>query len=260
MKRAALILLALLVASVLVALALRPRITQDYEFPTGYLEGLETFDTSDWAEVLRNHVDDLGRVDYEALRAQRTPLTRFLALIGKAGPSTRPELFPTREDRLAYWVNAYNAIVMDQVLRHWPLDSVIDHRLSIFVVTRYDVDGRALSLHGIENDIVREEYKDARAHFALNCASVGCPRLPREPFEGPVLDSQLERETRRFLAEPRNLAREEDAAVLSEIFSWYAVDFRPSPIEWIAKRRSDFELTRDTPVRYRSYDWALNRQ
>jgi hypothetical protein len=48
--------------------------------------------------------------------------------------------------------------------------------------------------------------------------------------------------------------------VLSEIFSWYAVDFEPSPIEWIAKRRSDLELTRDTPVRYRSYDWALNRQ
>jgi hypothetical protein len=169
-------------------------------------------------------------------------------------------LFPRDDDRLAFWINAYNAATLDQVLRRWPIRSVHDHKLSFFVVTRYRVDGRPLSLYAIENDIVRRQFADPRVHFALNCASIGCPRLPAEPFDGATLQAQLERETTRFLNEPRNVAVENGSLVLSEIFSWYADDFPPDAVAWVRARRPDLDPPEGAKATYRPYDWALNDQ
>jgi hypothetical protein len=254
--------LALVVASTALAVAccLRPLVKQDYEFPAGYLAGLQRFDPADWATVLRLHVDGEGRVDYEGLLAAREPLQRYLALIGEVGPTTRPGLFPDDDARLAYWINAYNAATLHQVLRRWPIESVIDHKLSFFVLTRYRVDGRSLSLYSIENDIVRGQFGDPRIHFALNCASVGCPRLPAEPFVADRLQEQLERETKRFLGESRNVAMEGDALVLSEIFDWYGEDFEPDAAAWVRLRRPELAIPEGATVKYRAYDWGLNRQ
>jgi len=259
-KRILLIALVLFATAGLMACCLRPLVKQDYEFPEGYLAGLTAFDTADWAEVLRRHVNADGRVDYEGLLAAREPLQRYLALIGEVGPTSRPDLFPDADARLAYWINAYNAATMDQVLRRWPIQSVIDHRLSFFVVTRYRVDGRSLSLYSMENDIVRREFGDPRIHFALNCASIGCPRLPTEPFIGTRLQTQLERETTRFLGERRNVAIEDGALVLSEIFSWYEDDFAPGIVKWIRARSPNLAIAADAKPTYRPYDWGLNAQ
>ena len=260
MKRVAVLILAVASTALTVACCLRPLVKQDYEFPEGYLAGLARFDSSDWAEVLRRHVDAEGRVDYTALLEQRDPLRRYLALIGEVGPTSRPELFEGDDAKLAYWINAYNAVTMDQVLRRWPIESVIDNKISFFAITRYRVDGRSLSLYAIENDIVREQFGDARIHFALNCASIGCPRLPAEPFVAERLQAQLQRETERFLREERNVAWEDGELVLSEIFDWYEEDFPPSILEWVRARRPDLKVPEDAKVRYRDYDWGLNRQ
>ena len=260
MKRAALLAFAVIVTATTVACCLRPLVQQDYEFPEGYLAGLTRFDPSDWTTVLRLHVDDQGRVDYEALLEAREPLRRYLALIEQVGPSTRPELFATKETKLAYWINAYNAATMDQVLRRWPIDSVIDNKISFFAITRYRIDGRSLSLYSIENDIVRKEFGDARIHFALNCASIGCPQLPATPFLPGRLDEQLDRETRKFLSEPRNVSLDGSVLTLSEIFSWYAEDFSPDVVSWVRARRPDLGIPDDVTVEYGKYDWGLNRQ
>ena len=265
-KRILLILSALAIAMVAVACFLRPRVTQDYEFPEGYLAGLKSFDDADWSAVLSAHVNGEGRVDYEALLKDREPLTRYLALIGAVGPTTRPELFPTREDKLAYWINAYNAIVIDQVLRRWPIQSVIDHKVSFFVLTRYDVDGAPISLYSLENDTIRKGFGDERIHFALNCGGRGCPRLPAVPFRGDTLEQQLQTETDFYLAERRNVSMAGGVAVeghdlvLNEIFSWYSEDFKPDVKAWVAKRRPDLAIDADTKVRHRDYDWTLNGQ
>jgi hypothetical protein len=252
--------LALLAGTLTVACFLRPRVTREYEFPEGYLDGLKTFDESDWADVLAQRVDANGRVDYEGLRGNREALTRYLALIAQVGPTTRPELFENRNDELAYWINAYNAIVIDQVLDRWPIESVIDHKVSFFVLTRYDIDGRPISLYSLENDTIRKGFGDERIHFALNCGGVGCPRLPAEPFRGDRLEAQLQRETRFYVHESRNVADEDGHLVLNEIFDWYGEDFAPGVAEWVAKRRPDLAIGADTKVRYRPYEWALNSQ
>jgi hypothetical protein len=224
-------------------------------------EAPQRYEDADWAEVLRERVDGRGRVDYAALVAHREPLDRYVALLAEVSPRNRPELFGDRDHRLAYWINAYNALTLFQVVERWPLDSVGDsswRRLEFFVRTRFVVGGETFDLQGLENDVVRGEFGEPRVHFALNCASAGCPRLPREPFRGDRLEEQLEGGTREFLDEERNVAVEDGVVVLSEIFDWFAGDFPPDPLAWVSRYRPD--LPADADVRFRPWNWALNDQ
>jgi len=221
---------------------------------------LKEFPYDDWAAVLSTHVDGDGRVDYAALHAQRGRLDQFVAMLGAVGPISTPALFPTKAHRLAYWINAYNACTMHQVWEHWPIDSVGDMKTEFFYWTEYVVDGEERSLYAIENDIVRKQFAEPRIHFALNCASAGCPRLPAEPFLPLTLEAQLARETKRFLDETRNVEMANGKLTLSKIFEWYAGDFMPTAKAWVAKRRAVLKITHESNVQFRDYDWALNKQ
>ena len=239
------------------------------------------------AGVLEARVDDRGRVDYAALAADREDLERFYAQFAEVGPTTHPELFPTREDRFAYWLNAYNAAVLVSVTRLFPLESVEDlgapwylffgpPTTRFFFVRTQGFDGDELSLYTVEHARVLDEFEDPRAHFALNCASAGCPRLPREPFRAADLELQLHLETRLFFSEPRNLAIDHEAREirLSSLLDWYADEFvadlerrgvePATPLEF-ATRHAPAEIAAelrgaaaDYTVRYVPYDWRLN--
>lgn len=215
-------------------------------------------DGGDLAEVLARYVDEDGRVDYEALRAEREPLDRYVAWLAAVGPRTRPELFPTDEARLAYWINAYNALVLFQVVERESLSSVGAIKGRFFWWTCFEIDGGELNLLDLENEVIRGGFEEPRVHFALNCASVGCPRLPREPFEPERLEQQLAREAERFLRESRNVAVEGDEVVLSELFEWFSEDFDGDPLAWIRANGPPLDLPQDAPVRYRPWDWELN--
>ncbi|MHC4449260.1 MAG: DUF547 domain-containing protein [Planctomycetota bacterium] len=204
-----------------------------------------SFSYDPWATVLQQ-VDEQGRVDYQAI--PRDSLNEFVAMLGKFGPTRTPELFPTEDHRLAYWINAYNAIVIHQVLERWPIESVEASKAKFFYWTRYLVDGERRSLYAIENDIVRKRFAEPRVHFALNCASASCPRLPGESFRPESLESQLARETSRFLAE--HVEVQGDTVYLSRIFEWYAEDFQPDPATWVGHAGKRVE--------FREYDWSLN--
>jgi hypothetical protein len=106
--------------------------------------------------------------------------------------------------------------------------------------------------------VIRKGFREPRAHFALNCASAGCPRLPRAPFTGASLEQELAYETQRFLHEERNVARDGKDVILSALFGWYEEDFAPSPLAWIRERAPDLELPAAAPVRLRPWDWSLN--
>ena len=113
---------------------------------------------------------------------------------------------------------------------------IIKPRAGFFFLQRVEVGGRRLSLYTLENRIVRARFDEPRIHFALNCASVGCPSLPPEAFVPERLEQQLARETARFLSEERNVAVDLDARIvrLSSIFDWYDVDFTG----WMERLRS----------------------
>jgi hypothetical protein len=232
-----------------------------------------------YGRVLASVVGPNGLVDYAALAADPDDLERHYARLAAISPDSQPDAFPTPESRLAYWLNAYNAAVLTAVVRRWPIDSVRDvppPLLGFFVRQRVVLGGRKLSLYELENGLVRTRFDEPRIHFALNCASLGCPRLPATPFTAAGLDAELDRETRRFVAAPRNVRVEQADGVihLSSIFDWYDDDFT----DWLRRHRPDVPPTLPSYVRlyaneelqtaldacarcrveFIPYDWTLN--
>jgi len=217
-----------------------------------------------WASVLERFVDARGRVDFRGLADDRDDLDAFVAWVGATGPQTHPQRFPTRAHVIAYHVNAYNALAMHGVVEEGlPASLGGLRKITFFALRKVRVDGRRISLYGYENDVIRP-LGEPRVHFALNCMAVSCPRLPREPFRGDRLDAQLERETRRFFAEERNLRVHHERKVvrLNEILDFYTEDFlaeSPSLIHYV-NRYVEPPVPTGYEVRFFDYDWDVNFQ
>lgn len=248
----------------------------------------------DFDAFLSRHVDEAGRVDYVAAQGDRDDLARYLSSVARGSPDNAPGAFPTEADRLAYWLNAYNAWTISLVLDRYPVGSVheiqtgfsrilapiLPDGAGFFLFQRIELGRARTSLYALENSVVRARFDEPRIHFALNCASGGCPRLPRTAFRGESLESELARETRRFLAEERNASVDADRRVvrLSSIFDWYAADFtgwmeRNHPDEpatligWVTRhsigegegeRRDGLLECADCRLEFVPYDWDLN--
>ena len=213
--------------------------------------------------VVKMVVNDRGRVDYKTLAADRTELERYLVAVAEASPHTHPELFPTAEERLTYWINAYNAYVLYAVTERPAMKSVNDDATSFFRLTKYEFGDEELSLHHVENEVIRKEFGEPRIHFALNCASLGCPELPPEAFTPDRIEDQLAREAREFCAHPDKVRVDGTTVELSQIFEWYQEDFVESggAIELCRKwGRGDLPPSDQAEVSFMAYDWTLNAQ
>lgn len=235
------------------------------------------FSHADWESVLGRFVDGHGRVAYEALAKDRAALDRYLAAVEKESPESSPARFPTPDDALAYYLNAYNAMVFRGVLARGPEKETVWTPLgtgySFFVGMEIVIGGRTTSLKSLEDDIVRAEFQDPRIHAALNCASLGCPRLPQTAFDGAKLQAQLDAGMRLFVSESRNCAVDaaKKAVRLSKIFDWFAGDFlayekshgNPSPkiLDYVNRYRAEGQkVPADSSVSYFDYDKRINAQ
>ncbi len=203
------------------------------------------FTNESFDRVLQRYVNERGFVDYIALRKDPDDLEDYYYQITTYSPDSHPELFPTENHKLAYWINAYNAGAMKTVLTYYPIDSVLDvkqpgiffflsNKSGFFFFQRLKFGGKTTSLYYLENSVIRKRFGEPRIHFAVNCASVSCPRLPMQAFYGDKLDRQLDDETRFFLTEDRNfrIDHEEKVIYLSSIFKWYEKDFT----DWYSKK------------------------
>ncbi len=156
----------------------------------------EVFDDADWAAVLRENVKE-GLVDYNHLAAHRQGLDRFVALISVAGPDSTPKLFATRSAKLAYWINAYNALVLCAVLEVYPTPTMYDLGLKRLEHDyRFVVDGRQVRLHDLVQRLRTTSQDDVRMIFALCSAARGSPPLGDQPYRTATLDQQLARAAR----------------------------------------------------------------
>jgi hypothetical protein len=241
----------------------------------------EPFSHAEWTQVLQRHVDERGNVAYRALAKDRGLLDRYLTRVAKVGPKTQPGQFPDRAHQLAYYINAYNAHVFAGVLSRGPEEESVwtggllpgQTGYAFFVGMDIEVDGRETNLKALEDDVIRAGFQDPRIHAALNCASRGCPRLPRKAFEGPTLEAELDAEMRRFVAEPRNVKVDAQArtVTLSKIFDWFADDFLgyekrqgnagANQLDYVNRyRAADARVPRDFAIRFFEYDKRLNKQ
>lgn len=217
-----------------------------------------------WERVLKNNVDEQGRVNFSALEKDSGDLDHFVAWIYDNGPKTQPAMFPTANDVLAYHINAYNALAMYKVI-HTGIPKTLSGfgKVSFFYFGKLRVDGEELSLYAYENDVIRK-FGEPRVHFALNCMSVGCPRLPRERFKAERLDVQLDYEANIFFSESRNLHVDANQKVanVSEILQFYTEDFlaqSPSLIAYINRYKVE-KIPEDLRVEFIPYDWTINKQ
>lgn len=212
-----------------------------------------------WTKVLKAHSTD-GFVDYVALKSDHADLDEYLGFVAKYSPEKNPELFPKREDQLAYGINAYNAYVVLAVSHQDPITGVSEAtvRRDFFYKNAYPFGGKSLTLDEFEKTV--KALKEPRVHFALNCASLGCPRLPDEAFEPSRIDEQLAREAKKFVNEERNVKAEGGKVLLSNIFNWYQGDFigsADSP-ELLKKIREFGKDVPDGEITFVDYDWNVN--
>lgn len=217
-----------------------------------------------WTRVLERHVDQVGRIDFAGLKSDHADLDRVVAFIAAVDPVSSSAQFASLAARLAFYINAYNALAMFGVLNAGVPDRFDAlGRLWFFSLRGNTIGGRSVSLYRLENDVIRP-IGDPRVHFALNCMVVSCPRLPRAAFTAESLDRQLDRAAHSFIAEDRNLRldRQRRQVYLSAIFDFYTRDFlaqAPSLIAYVNRYRAE-PIPLDYRVDFLEYDWAINDQ
>ena len=219
-----------------------------------------------WDALLQKHVNEAGWVDYEGFIADSAQLNAYLDSVQKGHPN---RAHWTRDEQLAYWINAYNAFTVKLITEHYPTPGIKEIKSGIpFVNTVWDIkfiniEGHEYDLNNIEHNIVRPNFKDPRAHFALNCASYSCPKLQNRAYTAAELDAQLDRAAREFLAdERRNKIDGEGPEYVSKLFSWYSGDFKQSAPSVTAylNRFAPVPVPEGTELEYLDYEWTLNDQ
>jgi len=173
-----------------------------------------------------------------------------------------------KAEQHAYWVNMYNALTIDVVLDEYPVTSIRKIRFLTSPFGPWDkalleVAGEDITLNDIEHRILRPIWQDARVHFAVNCASIGCPNLQAQAFTASNSEALLEKGAQEFVNHQRGVLRDGDTLTLSSIFDWYGVDFGNNESEvvealydYISDDNAD-NLEDYTAVEY-DYDWSLN--
>ena len=219
--------------------------------------------------LLRKYVNRDGQVNYAAWKSSTTDrqqLQNYIAELSTASTTQSSR----RENQLAYWINAYNAVTIEGILEVYPTSSIRNHTkklgYNIWTDLKFLVDGRELSLEDIEHKILRK-MSEPRIHFAIVCASVGCPRLLNEAYVGDRLDKQLKTNTTDFFSRKQNLQLQNGHLKLSAILKWFGSDFgktQPQQIQYVMTyfpdgirnelRQGEFRIS------FLDYDWDLNEQ
>lgn len=219
--------------------------------------------------VLQRYVREDGTVDYRGIRADPGKLTRFTSQIASVGPDRHPTLFPSREAKLAYWINAYNATVLQVFANEYPEKRLQLTRLlgraRFFYKAKHVFGGVPRSLDDIESNSMRKGLKEPRIHFAIVCASASCPWLSREAYRPEKLEAQLEAAASKYFSQSRNFrfdgAKRE--LWLPEIFDWFRQDWggNQGVLRFVGKyrqREASRLLAPGVRIRYFPYDWSPN--
>jgi len=226
----------------------------------------ETIDHSLWDRLLAKYVmlaeDGVTRVRYAALKqGDAVTLTRYLANL----QAVEIEQYP-RSEQFAFWVNLYNAATVDVILKNYPLKSIRSIGLlgqGPWKDKSLKVSGKDLSLDNIEHGILRPLWKDVRIHYAVNCASIGCPNLAPRAFTAKDLEPMLEEAARSYINHPRGFFRVNGSLKASSIFDWYVVDWNDEAGVIAHARKYASSTTAAiigsaTEIDGYDYDWSLN--
>jgi len=230
-------------------------------------------DYKPWGDLLAKYYDPAKGMNYKALKANdKKALDELRRQMAQVDPGALP-----RTDQLAYWINLYNISVVNVVVEHYPVASIRDistdpiTRINVFKKDSVMTKKGAISLNDVENDNIRDSFKDPRIHFAINCAARSCPPIRTEPYVGAQISQQLDDQARTFLNGPHGVRLEKNGGELvlhtTKIMDWFADDFE----KWSAgrsrfiskyvtpdKRKQIEAAGNQIDLKFDDYDWKLN--
>jgi hypothetical protein len=227
-----------------------------------FLGDINPVQHGEWDALVKKHVAQDGMVDYAGFVKDKKALQHYVDYLSTHQPTAKW----SKNEKLAYWINAYNAFTVKLIVDHYPVKSIKDIKKGIpFVNSVWDIPfipmgKEKVDLNFIEHSILRKEFKDPRIHAAINCASFSCPLLRNEAYTADHLDEQLEDAMRKFVNDSQRNQVDKSSVKISKIFSWFSGDFRlngASVIDYLnkyAKKSIDSNAKMD----YLDYDWDLN--
>ena len=244
--------------------------TVGQRWPADKLAPIDQVDHSVFDQLLKKHVNADGQVNYKAWHqstADRDALKSYLDTLSCADS----DALSKREAILSYWINAYNAVTIEGILRVYPTTTIRNHTsesggYNIWKNLMFNAGLKQVSLEDIEHKILRK-MGEPRVHFAIVCASIGCPRLLNEAYVPDRLANQLAVNTKDFFSRPQNLQVSGNTLMMSKIISWFGTDFAPSQQQqvqvlskYFPQSAQQLAASGNYGVGFLEYDWNLNTQ
>lgn len=226
-----------------------------------------------WGDLLTKYYDPAKGMNYKGLKANdKKTLDELRRQMAQVDVGALP-----RTDQLAYWINLYNISVVNVVVEHYPVASIRDistdfiAHLNVFKKDYVQTRTGPMALNDVENDKIRDSFKDPRIHFAINCAAKSCPPIRNEPYVGSQISLQLDEQVRAFLNGPNGVHLKKDGGELvlhtTKIMDWFKDDFEKwsaGRVPFIAKyvtpdKRKQIEAAgNQINLKFDDYDWKLN--
>ncbi len=215
---------------------------------------VEKIDYALWKDLLQKNVSRDGVVNYNGFKKDVVKLNAFLRQVS----ATNITSSWSKSDKIAYWINAYNAYTVKLILNYLPVNSIkeIDNP---WKKSFFSIHNKTMDLSTIEHEILRK-FKDPRIHFAINCASASCPKLIREPYKAGNLDRLLEQQTTEFINDPFHNTISPYTVRVSKIFDWYKKDFKETHgnVVNFINQYSKSLIADQKDKGYKEYDWTIN--
>jgi len=218
-----------------------------------------------WNTLLKKHVDTHGNVDYKGFINSTSDFQAYLDDLS-ANP---PQESWSKNEKLAYWINAYNAFTVKLIIDNYPLESIQDlHPMfkipglnTVWHKEFFKIGGEEESLNDIEHKILRKQFNEPRIHFAINCASVSCPNLRNEAFFAHKMEAQLTEQAKKFINDTSKNKLSANQLELSKIFSWFKGDFtKKTSLIAFLNQYADIKIAKDADIDYLDYNWQLNEK
>ena len=249
-----------------------PTVLVGSEVPAAQRVAAKQIDHSNWSKLLHKYVDQEGLVNYKKWKANRADV-QALGLYLKHLSSAKLTSDTERNVKLAFWINAYNAVTLHGILREYPTSSIRNHTARVFGYNIWDdlqlqVGDIPYSLNQMEHEILRK-LTEPRIHFAIVCASLGCPRLLNEAYVSERLDKQLTTNAKHFFADSKKFRVDvqNQTIYVSRILDWFGEDFGKNSTEqmrriapWVPAQARKLTTSGTAKVKYLEYDWNLNDQ
>jgi hypothetical protein len=210
-------------------------------------------DHSSWNNLLKKYVTIDGKVNYKGLKADESELKKYIIYLGTHSPNNTW----SKEEQLAYWINAYNALTVDLIIGHYPVKSIKDIK-NPWEQRLWKLGEKWYNLEDIEHQILRK-MNEPRIHFAIVCASFSCPKLQNRAFIASDLETQLTNATKEFLSDTKRNEISQNHLKISKIFQWFSKDFKQNgSVADFIDIYTEIDISPKAKISFKDYNWDLN--